>query len=200
MNVAMRTITAYHSVHHEYPLIVLPSMKLMYFANHRENGFHVALRGARLGVRNGKDIYQLLENARLQDGGDFLINFRTGRAPSLEISEADSNIRVLCTAHSFLWREFVAGLKITQRFIRLWLFRRKFSHGGLDPFNLRKIKEFILTDRARRIPSEIIDIIVETCIHRFKPSDDLHNKFPFRRVETKAFHEIASIKRELIIP
>ena len=126
----MRTITAYHSVHHEYPLIVLPSMKLMYFANHIENGFHVAARGARLGVRNGKNIYQLLENARLQDGGDFQINFRTGRAPSLEISEADSNTRILCTAHSSLWRELVARLEITQRFIRLWLFRRKISHGG----------------------------------------------------------------------
>ncbi len=68
MHVAMRTITAYHSVHHDSPLIVLPSMKLMYFANHIEHGFHVAARGAQLGVRNGKDIYQSLENALAQWG------------------------------------------------------------------------------------------------------------------------------------
>lgn len=170
------SVTAYYSTHHDNPLIVLRSMRFMYFSDNINDGFHIA-------TIYGKNIHRLLENARLNEGGDFRINFESNTLPYFEIRVAFTDIRMLCTAYSFLWKDFISGLKIIQRFIRLRVLKRKFSKRN-DPFHLRKMKAFIHSDRGKNLPDEIIDTIIKARVPSAKTT-----KKQLRGVETKSFSE-----------
>ena len=183
----MKAITAYFNTHNKEPLIVLPRFRFMYFPE-IQNGYHIDT------IRYGKDVYQLLEDALSQEGGDFIVLLDTD-VPTLEIRSAVGPIR--CTAWQFLWRDFMTGLKKVQRFTRARLMQRKFSACPADPFGLHKIKAFIKSDRSCGLPEEITEIIITLAIEpKHGMLGNINENRPIRRIETDAFKKTICIKRE----
>lgn len=170
---------------------MLPHLRFMYFSNDIENGYHIH-------TKFGKDVYQLLENAlSSSEGGDFVMIFDM-HIPAFEIKSTTFPQSIRCTAYTFLWqKEFIPNLKKIQKFIRSRIIRRKFSEFPRDPFGLRRVKEFIASDKSNALPEEIVELILT---HIFQPkSENFHNKLPYRRIETNALKKITPIERERLV-
>ena len=183
----MEEITAYFNTHNEHPLIVLPQLQLMYFSNDVQNGYHI-------NPKDGRRVYQLLENALFTERGDFRAIF-DANLPMFEIRSASFPALIRFIGYKFQWYDFIRCLRKTQRFIRARLLQRKFFLCPADPFGLRKIKKFMESLRSQSLPEEIVELIVTFPL---KPVSNnlLHQKLPARRVETQAFQESMRFKRK----
>ena len=151
----------YSSPYHEHDtLIVLPTMKFAYFENDPTLGYHM------FSALYGRNIHLLLEDSSLEEpGAYFRIHKHSYQIPErtaiLEIYQHQRSRRKRYILYSYLWHEFISGLRIIQRLAHRQSYRRLFrSGGGGDPFHLRKLKAFMGSERGSQLPRDVIDVII----------------------------------------
>lgn len=178
---AMKEVTEYFNIHSTQPLIVLPQLNVMYLSHAQNTLYFVA-------TYSGNNIYRLLEDARLPQGGDFRLYQNERGHPVFEVKKANEDTpSVCCTAHSFRSKEILRDICLLQQWHRRSVFKKALN----QPFVFRKWRVFVQSAIRHVLPEEIIECILS--FYLTNNSDNLHKKVPLRRIETKTFKEINNI-------
>ena len=190
----MNGVTEYYTDQHASHLVVLSTLIIMYFKGECNYGYFIH-------TVKGNDIRLMLDSQIVESrGGDFRITQHANGRAHFQIWNPVNGFEFVCTAWTFEWDRWIVSICKIQGLLRRKRFIKRFNSNPGDPFDIRKIKTFLKSDRALMLPNDILNMLVVSYIETGGNSKNFHHhKSPIRRIETDSFKARFRIERQLTI-